>query len=293
MHTVTTGDRTNLIFLTWYINSLLLQQRPAREGQGYPCYQRHMMMMMMMISIPSYMYIYIYVYINGGIDIYIYIYIYVCVCVCVCMYIYIYIERERQTERDREDPIKCYHSGPEWNWEQCNKGVLFILQSASITGASPSDCFTSLSGHLFENSYPSAEIQSVYSTAPAESKKEYSKKKKKKKDKKVKVVLKGSWSDKEGNYLWWWRIHDIPLIHSLWDLEYADCITRREVRTFTKNKKTKKKKNKDYPKYDDKLNLIARLELLPGPHKPVRVLLMVRIELFENHYHYIGILNTI
>ena len=40
-----------------------------------------------------------------------------------------------------------------------NEGVLHIFQSSSITGTLPSDCFVS---------YPSAEIQSVYSTAPAD-----------------------------------------------------------------------------------------------------------------------------
>ena len=44
--------------------------------------------------------------------------------------------------------------------------VLCIPQSLSITGASPSDCVVSYSGHLLE-SYPSAEKQLVYSTAPA------------------------------------------------------------------------------------------------------------------------------
>ena len=45
-------------------------------------------------------------------------------------------------------------SGPGSNGD---KEVVFISQSSSITGASPSDC-----------SYPSAEMQSVYSTAPAD-----------------------------------------------------------------------------------------------------------------------------
>ena len=50
-----------------------------------------------------------------------------------------------------------------------NEGVLCIPQSSSITGASPSDCFVSYLGHsLGEGFYPSAEKQSVYSTAPAD-----------------------------------------------------------------------------------------------------------------------------
>ena len=55
------------------------------------------------------------------------------------------------------------HSGPGSNG---NEGVLRIPQSPIITGASPSDCFESYLGHLW--SYPSAEVQSVYSTARAD-----------------------------------------------------------------------------------------------------------------------------
>ena len=47
-----------------------------------------------------------------------------------------------------------------------NEGVLHIPQSSSNTGTSPSDCFVSYPGHLGK-SYPSAEMQSVYSTTPA------------------------------------------------------------------------------------------------------------------------------
>ena len=56
-------------------------------------------------------------------------------------------------------------SGPECNG---NKEVLCIPQSSSITGASPSDCLVSYLGHSLEESYFSAEMQSVYSTAPAD-----------------------------------------------------------------------------------------------------------------------------
>ena len=50
-----------------------------------------------------------------------------------------------------------------------NEGVLHIPQSSSITEASPSTCLVSYAGHLLEESYPSAEMQLVYSTAPAKS----------------------------------------------------------------------------------------------------------------------------
>ena len=55
-------------------------------------------------------------------------------------------------------------SGPGING---NYGVLCIPQSSSITGTLPSDCLVSYAGHWLE-SYPSAEKQSVYSTAPAD-----------------------------------------------------------------------------------------------------------------------------
>ena len=44
--------------------------------------------------------------------------------------------------------------------------VLRISQRSSITGASPSECFESLSGHSF--SYRSAVMQSVYSAVPTD-----------------------------------------------------------------------------------------------------------------------------
>ena len=50
-----------------------------------------------------------------------------------------------------------------------NRGVLRIPQSSSITGTSPSDFLVSISWHsLGVGSYPSAEKQSVYSTAPVD-----------------------------------------------------------------------------------------------------------------------------
>ena len=45
--------------------------------------------------------------------------------------------------------------------------VLHISQSSSITGALPSDCIMSYPGHSLRESYPSGEMQSVYSMAPA------------------------------------------------------------------------------------------------------------------------------
>ena len=56
-------------------------------------------------------------------------------------------------------------SGPGSN---CNKGVLRIPHRSSITEASPSDCLVSYLGHALGESYLSAEMQSVYSTAPAD-----------------------------------------------------------------------------------------------------------------------------
>ena len=55
------------------------------------------------------------------------------------------------------------HSGPESNG---NEGVVRIPQSPCITGTSPSDCLVLYLGHSLGTSYPSAEVQSTYSTAP-------------------------------------------------------------------------------------------------------------------------------
>ena len=46
--------------------------------------------------------------------------------------------------------------------------VLRIPQSSSITGVSPSNCLVSYPGHSLGDSYPSAEIQLVYSIAPSD-----------------------------------------------------------------------------------------------------------------------------
>ena len=48
-----------------------------------------------------------------------------------------------------------------------NEGVLHIPQSSSTAGTSPSDCLVSYPGHSLGGSYPSAEVKSVHSTAPA------------------------------------------------------------------------------------------------------------------------------
>ena len=51
----------------------------------------------------------------------------------------------------------------------CNEGILRIPQSFSITGTSPSDCLVSYAEYsLWQGSYPSVEVQSVDSTAPAD-----------------------------------------------------------------------------------------------------------------------------
>ena len=48
-----------------------------------------------------------------------------------------------------------------------NKFLLHIPQSSSITGSSTSDCLVSYLGHSLGESYPSAKMQLVYSTVPA------------------------------------------------------------------------------------------------------------------------------
>ena len=56
--------------------------------------------------------------------------------------------------------------GQSGHWSDSNEGLLRILKNSSITGTSPSDCLVSYpcwgASYLFE------EVQSVYSTAPAD-----------------------------------------------------------------------------------------------------------------------------
>ena len=69
-------------------------------------------------------------------------------------------------DKTLSDATTLGQSGPKSN---CNEGILHISQSSCITGASPSDCLESYAGHsLGVRFYFSAEIQSVYSTAPSE-----------------------------------------------------------------------------------------------------------------------------
>ena len=56
-------------------------------------------------------------------------------------------------------------SGPGSNG---NEWVLHIPQKPSITGTSPSECLVSYPGNSLGGSYPSAELQSMYSTARAD-----------------------------------------------------------------------------------------------------------------------------
>ena len=49
-----------------------------------------------------------------------------------------------------------------------NEELIHIPQSFYITGASPSDCLVQYSGYLLGKSYPSAEMQFVYSAAPGD-----------------------------------------------------------------------------------------------------------------------------
>ena len=49
-----------------------------------------------------------------------------------------------------------------------NKGVLHTLQSSRITGASPLDCLVSYPKNTLGESYPSADMQSVYAVGLAD-----------------------------------------------------------------------------------------------------------------------------
>ena len=68
----------------------------------------------------------------------------------------------------RLDPTRCCHSGSEWTMEEWPWRAYPIFQSSSITEGSSSDCWVSYLGYSYWVSYPSAEIQSVYSAAPAD-----------------------------------------------------------------------------------------------------------------------------
>ena len=48
------------------------------------------------------------------------------------------------------------------------EGVLLVLQSSSITEASPSDCLLSYPENSLEGTYPLAEMYLMHSTAPAD-----------------------------------------------------------------------------------------------------------------------------
>ena len=49
-----------------------------------------------------------------------------------------------------------------------NEGVLCIPRNSNITEASLSDCLESYPGHSMDEWYPSAEMQSAHSAAPAD-----------------------------------------------------------------------------------------------------------------------------
>ena len=71
-------------------------------------------------------------------------------------------------DRNLSGAIILGQSGP---GSDGNEGVLHLPQSYSITETSPLDCLVSYLGHLLGGgvgSYPSAQMQLVYSTAPAE-----------------------------------------------------------------------------------------------------------------------------
>ena len=63
--------------------------------------------------------------------------------------------------------IRCFTPGQSGPGSNGNKGVLHIPQSSSLSGTSPSDCLVSYLGHSLGGGYPSAEVQSLYSIAPA------------------------------------------------------------------------------------------------------------------------------
>ena len=68
----------------------------------------------------------------------------------------------------RKSPIRCYHSRPEWTWEQWQwRGALHSPKPQHHWNLTIR-LFSVISGHSLGRSYPYAEKQSVYSTAPAD-----------------------------------------------------------------------------------------------------------------------------
>ena len=69
------------------------------------------------------------------------------------------------TDRTLSDVITLDQNEPGSDGDE---EVLYISQRSNITGASPLDCLISYPGHLLGGCYSSAEMQSVYSSAPAD-----------------------------------------------------------------------------------------------------------------------------
>ena len=69
----------------------------------------------------------------------------------------------------RSDPVRYYYSSQSEHGSNGNEGVLRIPRKFGIILASPSHCLVSYPGHsLGQGSYPSAEMQSLYSAPPAD-----------------------------------------------------------------------------------------------------------------------------
>ena len=68
----------------------------------------------------------------------------------------------------RKDPLRCCQTWSGWTWEQWREAVLHIPQNSRFTGVSLSDYLILYLGQLLWGFYPSAEMQSVYSTAPVD-----------------------------------------------------------------------------------------------------------------------------
>ena len=72
---------------------------------------------------------------------------------------------------NRFDPIRCYHSGPEWTWEHWQwKGTLHFLKVQHYWSLTIRWFYVKILDTCYGEACtrPSAEIQSVYSTAPAD-----------------------------------------------------------------------------------------------------------------------------
>ena len=127
----------------------------AREGQGYPCYQRDMMMMKyytLRNRLLTVKWFHILLSItNNSIEYQLLVYtqlnsqtvLFVRIQFSISHLFAFSLSVKRFYLIQRWDPIRCYNPNQRGPGNNGKERVLHILQSSSVTGASPSDCLIS------------------------------------------------------------------------------------------------------------------------------------------------------